>query len=78
MLKKYVCVIDFWKNQRKKIKIISRKRDSFIKDVELWRVKLSNSQCKNKLKSEAKNKTGTTLRIIKKNFQDVSNNKTKT
>ena len=33
------------------------------------RIKLTNTQ-RNKLKSEAKNKTGTTLRITKKNFQD--------
>ena len=33
------------------------------------RVKLTNTQL-NKLKSAAKNKTGTTLRITKKNFQD--------
>ena len=33
------------------------------------RVKLTNTQLK-KLNSAAKNKTGTTLRIIKKNFQD--------
>ena len=33
------------------------------------RIKLTNTQL-NKLKSEAKNKTGTTLRITKKNFQD--------
>ena len=33
------------------------------------RVKLINSQL-NKLKSAAKNKTGTTLRTTKKNFQD--------
>ena len=33
------------------------------------RVKLTNCQL-NKLNSAAKNKTGTTLRITKKNFQD--------
>ena len=33
------------------------------------RVKLTNTQL-NKLKSTAKNKTGTTLRITDKNFQD--------
>ena len=33
------------------------------------RVKLTNTQL-NKLKSEAKNKTGTILRISKKNFED--------
>ena len=33
------------------------------------RVKLSNTQLK-KLKSLAKNKTGTTLKMTKKNFQD--------
>ena len=33
------------------------------------RVKLTNSQL-NKLKSTAKNKTGTTLRMNKKNFKD--------
>ena len=33
------------------------------------RVKLTNSQL-NKLKSTAKNKTGTTLRMNKKNFED--------
>ena len=33
------------------------------------RVKLTNTQL-NKLKSAAKNKTGTILRINKKNFQD--------
>ena len=33
------------------------------------RVELTNSQL-NKLKSAAKNKTGATLRIAKKNFQD--------
>ena len=33
------------------------------------RVKLTNTQI-NKLKSAAKNKTGTTLRITKKNFQN--------
>ena len=37
----------------------------------MWeaRVKLTNAQL-NKLKSAAKNKTGTTLIITKKNFQD--------
>ena len=33
------------------------------------RVKLTNTQL-SKLKSEAKNETGTTLRITKKDFQD--------
>ena len=33
------------------------------------RIKLTNTQL-NKLKSAAKNKTGTTLKINKKNFQD--------
>ena len=33
------------------------------------RVKLTNTQL-NKYKSEARNKTGTTLKITKKNFQD--------
>ena len=33
------------------------------------RAKITNSQ-PNKLKSTAKNKTGTTLKITKKNFQD--------
>ena len=33
------------------------------------RVKLTNTQL-NKLKSEAKNQTGRTLKITKKNFQD--------
>ena len=33
------------------------------------RAKITNSQL-NKLKSTAKNKTGTTLKITKKNFQD--------
>ena len=33
------------------------------------RVKLTNRQL-NKLKSVAKNKTGTTIRLTKKNFQD--------
>ena len=49
--------------------IFSRKCDSVIKDSKLWisRAKLTNAQL-NKLKSAAKNKTGTTLIIIKKKF----------
>ena len=61
------------KNQRNEVKIFSRKCKSLIKhgqeDDQEARVKLTNTQL-NKLKSEPKNKTGTKLRITKKNFLD--------
>ena len=53
-----------------------------MENYEEARIKLTNTQL-NKLKSTAKNKTGTTLRKTKKNFQEknclmnFSNNKTK-
>ena len=54
---------DFRKNQRNQNKF------SHESLTVLARVKLTNAQL-NKLKSAAKNKTGTTLRITRENFQD--------
>ena len=61
------------KNQRKKIKVFSRKWHSIIKNGNFnsqeARVKVTNTQL-NKLKSSAKNKRRIILRSNKKNFQD--------
>ena len=58
------------KNQSNKIKIFSRKCNSIIKMVNYQeaRVKLTNIKLK-KLKSAAKIKKGTLLRLTKKNFE---------
>ena len=45
---------------------MSRKCNSFIKDATLWRSRLTIKQ----IKSCSKNKSGTTLIITNKNFQD--------
>ena len=66
------CLNNFRKNQRNKVEIFSRKHNSLIKGDKLCqeaRVKLTNAKL-NKLKSAAKNNSGTTLRITKKKFQD--------
>ena len=54
---------------KKNNKIISRKRDSVIKDGEEVRAKLTNNELK-KLDFAAKNKSGTRLRMIEKNFEN--------
>ena len=59
------------KKRRNKIKIFSKKCNSFIiiANYQEASVKQTNTQL-NKLKSVAKNKTRTMLRINNKNFQD--------
>ena len=59
------------KNKETRLKFSQRSVNSFIiiANYQEARVKLTNTQL-NKLKSVAKNKTGTMLRINKKNFQD--------
>ena len=64
----YVCLNNFRKD-KKNNKIISRKRDSVIKDGEEVRAKLTNNELK-KLDFAAKNKSGTRLRMIEKNFEN--------
>ena len=49
------------------VKVLQRKK--ILKKEEEARVKLTDTQL-NKLKSAAQNKTGTTLRVTKKSFQD--------
>ena len=64
-------VLAIKKNQRNEIKIFSRKCNSIIKmeNYQEARVNLTNAQL-NKLKSAAKNKARTILRLNKKNFED--------
>ena len=58
------------KNQRNEIKIFSGEWNSIIKDGELSRSKSETKNAQlNKLKSAAKNKTRTILRLNKKNFE---------
>ena len=56
---------NFRKNQRNRIVIDLHKMANYQEAI----VKLTNTQL-NKLKSAAKNNTGTTLKITKKNFQN--------
>ena len=61
---------DFLQNHRIEVKILSRKCNGLIKmaNYEEVRVKLTTTQL-NKLKSAARNKCGTKLRIPKKTFK---------
>ena len=67
-----ICLFKQYQKKPKKRRVLSRKCNGFIKiyrNYEEARVKLTNTQL-NKLKSAARNKTRTTLRINKKNLQD--------
>ena len=67
----YTCLNKFQTNQGNEIKIFSRKCNRIIEDGKISRSKTKINKCTIKqIKTAANNKTGTILRLNKKNVED--------